>query len=153
MNPVGTIPSLQSLLFALRSHFLWFHTAHHVASGPAFVGDHKLYLKIYEQSVAQADQLAEKLIPLQGPSCCSTHATSAAMAAILAKLPDPTTLSANALAAAALNVTLDLLRAIEQAHKSVAGRPGFLGLDNLLATFADEQTVWVYQLTQRTRGT
>lgn len=155
---MNTLPASYTLLVLLRSHFLWFHTAHHVASGPAFVGDHKLYLKIYEQSVTQADTLAEKLIQLQGPGIVSTHALAPRIAESLGKTTDPVHLRADALALAALAIERTLENQIALAYREAqqaqtSGSPAsLLGLENLLATFADDHSVWLYQLQQRTRA-
>ena len=91
------------LLPLLRAHHLWFHGAHHAASGPAFVGDHALYGDAYAAFDGWFDEAAELLVPVEGIGITDPAKLEPAVFAVLSTLPKTAALAADALAKAALD--------------------------------------------------
>jgi DNA-binding ferritin-like protein len=141
------------LLATLRSNYLWFHGAHHVTRGPSFVGDHKLYSKIYEQYLAHYDTLAEKSIVLLGERIADPIVVTGAAMQVLSSQPAPSTLSPTAIASAGLAIENALLARLTKSRLELQAASRLsLALDNFMAQVADDHETWVYQLSQRSKG-
>jgi len=140
------------LLAASRAHYLWFHGAHHVTRGACFVGDHKLYSKIYEEYVSDYDSLAEKGIVLFGERIADPLGVTQAAAQMLAAYQSPSALQSQGIASAGLQIERSYLSRLEKSRLDLqAGGRLPLGLDNLLSQLADNHEKWVYQLGQRAK--
>jgi hypothetical protein len=140
------------LLGAARSHYLWFHGAHHVTRGACFVGDHKLYAKIYEQYVSDYDALAEKAIVVLGEKIADPLTVTNAAAKMLASYQSPVALPPQGIANTGLQLERGFIARVERSRTDLqAGGQLSLGLDNLLSQIADNHETWVYQLGQRAK--
>lgn len=140
------------LLAAARAHYLWFHGAHHVTRGACFVGDHKLYSKIYEEYVTDFDSLAEKGIVMFGERIADPLVVTQAAAQMLSAYQSPSALQPQGIASAGLQIERGYIARLEKSRLDLqAGGRLSLGLDNLLAQFADNHETWVYQLGQRAK--
>jgi hypothetical protein len=144
---------LLGLLAATRSNYLWFHAAHHVTRGACFVGDHKLYSKIYEQYVTNYDTLAEKCIVIVGERIADPIVVTGAAMQLLGTLPTPSALNPAALANAGLGIESSFISRVAKSRAELqAGSRLSLGMDNFLSQVADDHDTWVYQLGQRSKG-
>ena len=144
---------LLGLLAATRSYYFWFHAAHHVTRGACFVGDHKLYSKIYEQYVTNYDTLAEKSIVIVGERIADPTVVTGAAMQLLGNLPTPSALNPAALANAGLGIENAFIARVTKSRAELqAGSRLSLGMDNFLSQVADDHETWVYQLGQRAKG-
>jgi hypothetical protein len=144
---------LLGLLAATRSYYFWFHAAHHVTRGACFVGDHKLYSKIYEEYVTNYDTLAEKSIVIVGERIADPLIVTGAAMQMLTALPTPSALNPAALANAGLAIENSFLTRVSKSRLELqAGSRLSLGMDNFLSQVADDHETWVYQLGQRSKG-
>ena len=140
------------LLAAARAHYLWFHGAHHVTRGACFVGDHKLYSKIYEEYVTDFDSLAEKGIVMFGERIADPLVVTQAASQMLSAYQSPSALQPQGIASAGLQIERGYIARLEKSRLDLqAGARLSLGLDNLLSQFADNHETWVYQLGQRAK--
>ena len=144
---------LLGLLAATRSYYFGFHAAHHVTRGACFVGDHKLYSKIYEQYVTNYDTLAEKSIVIVGERIADPIVVTGAAMQLLGNLPTPSALNPAALANAGLGIENAFIARVTKSRAELqAGSRLSLGMDNFLSQVADDHETWVYQLGQRAKG-
>lgn len=64
---------LQGVLACLRAQYLHYQTAHWTVVGDAAYGNHLLFQRIYEATLPEIDQLAEKMVAMHGNDsvdCC-----------------------------------------------------------------------------------
>ena len=146
--------ALRDLLALTRANYLWFHGAHHVVSGVSFVGDNKLYAKIYEAYIGTYDTFVEKsIVILRGPRIADPLEITGVAMKILAQYAKPSDLSAQQIAAVALGIEQRYNLQLGQLRGSLAaGQRLPLGLENAISQTADDHDVWIYQLSQRVRG-
>ena len=152
MNEQQSFNVMLGLLAAARAHYLWFHGAHHVTRGACFVGDHKLYSKIYEEYVTDFDSLAEKGIVMFGERIADPLIVTQAAAQMLSAYQSPSALQPQGIASAGLSIERNYISRLEKSRLDLqAGGRLSLGLDNLLSQFADNHEKWIYQLGQRAK--
>lgn len=146
---------LGSFLGCVRAAHLWFHSAHNLAKGPGFAGDHiEIYGEIYGKLSADYDTAAEKAISLTGDeSVVCPHTVVSLASQALQQHPSPVGMSADSLAVAALGVMLNLNEKVTALYDSLeASGVLSLGLNDFLAATANQYETYVYMLQQRTKN-
>ena len=148
-------PQLQSFFVAFlplaRANQAWFHSAHHITRGTGFAGDHvKIYKKIYKNYDDVYDLAAEKAVGLTHESVACPLVTLPAAAQIVLKYAQPCKISALQIAQQGLAIERNFIGFIEKARKGLSDAGELtLGVDNMLAGFADQHESFVYFLQQR----
>jgi len=135
----------------LRAMHLWFHSAHNVAYGMPFKGDHKLYKKIYEAIQDEVDDFIERSIGLtrNQDMGCPIKITSAAEK-IVASLPSPSSLKGCEVSEAGRDIVEAYLALLEVVYKELESSNELtLGLDDLIMSSANTHEGYFYMLHQR----
>lgn len=146
---------LTHLLGCLRAAHLWFHSAHHLAKGPGFVGDHvELYGEIYARLSDDFDTATEKAVSLTGDESVACPQSVTAMAAEkLMDLPSPVGMGAEQIVSAALEMMLSLNEKITDVYDVLEDAGSLsLGLNDFLAATANQYETYIYMLQQRSKG-
>lgn len=136
----------------IRAVQLWFHSAHHVVSGPSYAGDHvNLYGRIYDEVQVGIDGDVEKAVGVTadiGVACA--HALTEIALGVLQKYPSPVSLDAEGIADTALKMVRDHIGLVEQLFDDLeASGELTLGLNDHLAAQANTFETYVYLLQQR----
>ena len=138
----------------LRMMELWFHGAHHLASGNSFSGDHvNLYGKIYLAIGTQVDPAVEKGIGLFGDECGDPMMITAQATIIMSEYPSPRGLTAASTAAIGLQIERDFLKFSQNLYsmmKNSCAMP--LGLAYMTMANANAHEGFVYLLQQRIKS-
>lgn len=142
-----TRPELLSGLLSI----LWFlriqhQQIHWVTKGPQFYGDHLLFARLYEAVDAELDQLAEKVIGLDGP-VPPMHGPQGALlvAAQFAEFSKIEDLPKRALMSEKM-----FLASLKRVYDCLNERGELtMGLDDLLQAFANTHEEHLYLLQQR----
>jgi DNA-binding ferritin-like protein len=146
------IKIMSELACTVRALQLWFHGAHHVSKGTAFIGDHvNLYGAIYEKLGDELDTIVEKAIGIGEDEsvACPTILTSKALELLL-QYPSPAGLKSLALVSCAKTLMKGYLRFLEHVSEELeASSELTLGLDDFLAASANGHETFVYLLGQR----
>ena len=151
-TPAKPLDCYMLLLATTRASYLWFHAAHHLASGPAFYGDHKAYAKQYDAYIKAFDSIAERGMLFCGDAIASPVATTRLALDILGTLP-PVSGSADEIAVGAVAVTRRFLSELQAARGGLRQFGALTaGTDNLLSQLSDDREAALYQLRQRSRG-
>ncbi len=148
------VTRLSQYLGMLRAMHLWFHGAHNVVRGAAFVGDHVgLFGKIYLGLQDELDAAIEKAIGVTGDEGmgCPMHITKVALQ-VLEKYPSPPSISTLAMVATGLEMEKHYLEMLEIifAELEEAGLLS-LGLNDYLAASANSHEENLYLLQQRVK--
>lgn len=138
----------------LRAIHLWFHSAHHVARGPNFAGDHvELYGKIYEEVQTEIDGVIEKAVGVTDdqdmacPKCMTKHAMK-----IIDRYHSPIELTSNDIAKEGLRMIEDYLSYLNRAFKTLDSKGMLsLGMNDQWAASANTHETYAYLLSQRVR--
>ena len=140
------------LLAMTRAAYLWFHAAHHLASGAPFYGDHKAYAKQYEAYIKAFDSITERGMLFCVDGIASPVTSTRLALDVLNTLP-PVTGSADDIAVGAVAVTRRFLNELQAARGGLR-QCGALtaGTENLLSQLSDDHEAALYQLRQRSRG-
>lgn len=159
MGPVASedvlYEKLLHLLACLRAGHLWFHSAHNLAKGPGFIGDHTgLYGEIYGRLSDDFDATAEKAISLTGDETVACPQGVTAMAAEkLMELPSPVGMGAEQIVSSAREMMLKLNAAVTDAYEVLEDAEALsLGLNDFLAATANQYETYIYLLQQRSKG-
>jgi len=145
---------LSQYIGLLRGMQLWYHAAHHVTRGTGFFGDHAdAYGGFYEALTEDFDSAVEKAIGLTNDEEMANPCKITEMALqVLHKFPCPPTLTALALASAALEM--------EKAHNELVSAMFHelesagcltLGLDDMLMATVNDHEGHIYKLQQRVK--
>lgn len=137
------LSGLLSILWFLR---IQHQQIHWVSKGPSYYGDHLLFARLYETVDGELDQLAEKLIGLDGPVAHMAGPQGALLvAAQFAKfdtIPD--------LVVRALKSEEMFLSCLQKAYDTLSESDDLtMGLDDLLQALASTHETHVYLLQQR----
>lgn len=140
---------LQQLLGLLRAlHWLQW-TAHWVAKGESFQGDHDLFAALYQSLPDEIDALAEKMVAMS-PRPLETVDPSQSMAVAqtwLQRWGEPSVASALKAERDLQQVLLQVYSHLETTHLKT------LGMDDFLMSLADTHETALYKLQQRSRKT
>jgi len=140
--------SLASVAVALRAVYLMHQAAHWQAKGPSFVGDHKLFGKLYSATLSEVDMVAERAVGLGDPILvCPLKSSQFALELLEAfgrecDVPEP-----DKLVQLSLEAERGLLQVIDSALKGDMSE----GAKNLLQGVADSHETHVYLLQQRAK--
>jgi len=145
---------MSSLLSCLRCAGIWFHAAHQLTKGTGFAGDHvNIYGEIYEALIEDYDGAAEKAIGItedEGVACPQT-VTAAALEKLLT-YPSPAGASPAMIAGTALQIVRDLNDHVETLFGDLEAAGDLpLGLNDFLASAANDYTRYIYLLQQRVK--
>jgi len=137
------LSGLLSILWFLR---IQHQQVHWLSKGPSYYGDHLLFARLYEAVDAELDQLAEKIIGLDGPVPCMSGPEGAILvAAQFAKFEKIEDL--------AMRATLSekmFLSSLKKVYDCLDDRGELtMGLDDLLQAFSNTHETHLYLLQQR----
>lgn len=155
-EPVSLDAELTDLLACLRCANVWFHAAHQLTKGVGFAGDHvNIYGEIYDALVDDYDGAAEKAIGLtENESVACPHAVMASALQKMQKYNTPAGAPASVIAGTALQIMRDLNEHVEQVFENLESEGLLaLGLNDFLASAANDYTKYIYLLQQRTKET
>ena len=135
-----------------KANQMWFHAAHHVTKGKGFAGDHELlYGKIYESLTEDLDALIERAIGYTDSEIFACPIVISEMTAkVLKRFCSPTDRSDQEIVEIAYDSLEKLIQNLESLHEKFQ-RSGqlSLGLEDLLAGFANQYETYIYMLKQR----
>jgi len=144
VNYVGSLRALQ----------LWFHSAHVLAKGTGFAGDHvHLYGRIYDEVTDEIDTAIEKAVGITDNEvmACPRVITYKAME-VLMDYPVPTNASAIKIALTALALVKSYIAFVEQMFGDLEEADELsLGLNDFLAQSANTFEGYAYLLQQRVK--
>jgi len=148
LSPGSELPGLLAFLRALA----WVHQTHHwLTCGGDYYGDHLLFERLYDGTVAEIDQVAEKAIGLGVPSTClQPMAQAGAMVQFLRSFKPGS--CPFEYASSSLQAERDFLDCTKSLVEILKNRGALSrGLDNLIAGIEDKHEGHVYLLGQRTK--
>ena len=144
VNYVGSLRALQ----------LWFHSAHILAKGTGFAGDHvNLYGRIYNEITEEIDTAIEKAVGITGNEVmgCPRTITYKALEALM-DYPVPTNATALKIALSALALVKSYLAYVEHMFAELEEADELsLGLNDFLAQSANTFEGYAYLLQQRVK--
>jgi DNA-binding ferritin-like protein len=120
----------------------------------AFYGDHQLFMRLYEDSQAFIDSVAEKTVGLGNPSLVDPVIQAKHLAYCVAKCYEGAEEGPNGMIQISLRKEYCVLEAVRVVLHEL-GEAGILsdGTENLLQGIADKHEEFVYLLKQRADGT
>ena len=138
-----------------RAYHLWFHGAHNVTKGPGFGGDHEvIYGKIYTEVQDQVDRIIEKGVGVykdESIACPMKIVENATLA--MEQWESPSDQHAERIAELALIYTKQLVKCGEGTAKMLEEMDSLtLGMENMIAEFADIHEGYEYLLQQRIKS-
>ncbi len=139
---------LVAILGALRGLAILHQTHHWQSSGPTFYGDHLMFGKLYEDTEADIDPLAEKIVGLSKSALVGFSRHAINLTAFLATIKDTST--SDEPCRRSLDAEKLLISLTETVMERLEAK-GLLtkGLENMLAAIADKHEGFVYLLRQR----
>ena len=146
--------ALLSYIGCTKGLHTWFHAAHHVTKGAGFAGDHvNLYGEIYEGISEDFDKLVEKSIMVADSEdvACPMMITEISTK-VLSQYETPSNRGADAISAIGLEYMRNHVDNLTELHK-ILGNCGALslGMDDYLASAANQYEGYIYLLTQRVK--
>lgn len=136
-----------------RAIQLWFQAAHHLTSGPGFIGDHTiLYDSIYKDADEEFDGYIERALGLTQEEiiACPVMITSMALE-YLQDMPELININAEKIVLAASEVINHHIQHISDVYKNLKNSGDLtLGLDDMLMSNANNYETKLYKLLQRT---
>jgi DNA-binding ferritin-like protein len=130
----------------------WFHAAHHVTKGTAFAADHvNLYGEIYTGISEDLDKLVEKSIMVADTEevACPIMITNIA-AKVLSQYDSPANKNADIIVSIGLDYMRNHIANLTELYKILESNGALsLGMDDYLASAANQYEGYVYLLTQR----
>tara|TARA_R110001592_G_scaffold1362_4_gene8111 strand:- start:28521 stop:29051 length:531 start_codon:yes stop_codon:yes gene_type:complete len=137
-----------------RAVGLWFHSAHILAKGSGFSGDHELlYNEIYTSAQEDTDTILEKSVGLTQDegTACPMPITRRALE-VMEQYPSPSNASCLSIACAGLAMLKNYVAGLENLYKMLDEQDLLtLGLDDLIMTQANQYEGFVYKLQQRVK--
>ncbi len=124
----------------------WLHWTHHwKVKGASFVGDHDLFLRLYQLWTNDIDTLAEKIVAMFGPDCVDGHNILAASHEYISRFKGLDCLHLTSLAIeedfqVTLRTAYDVLKSMNALS---------LGMDDFIMSMANNHEAYIYQLQQR----
>ena len=144
VNYVGSLRALQ----------LWFHSAHVLAKGSSFAGDHvNLYGEIYNEMTEQIDRAIEKAVGVTNNEVmgCPRVITYKSLE-VLMDYPVPTNAAPLKIAVSALALVKSYLTFVEKMFEELEEADELsLGLNDFLAQSANTFEGYAYLLQQRVK--
>lgn len=139
---------LSYVLVHLRYLAMLHQTHHWVAKGDAFYGDHELFQKLYERTLEDVDDVAEKAVGLGCEQNVSLPMQLVQLVRVCKSLDSPQTVpQTSELAKASLAAERSFLKLVSAAYQSLEQHGALTpGVDNLLQQVADRHEKHVYLL-------
>lgn len=131
----------KEILGILEVQYLFYQSAHWQTQGPEFYGDHLMFQRLYDGVKEEIDSLAEKLVGIYGVANGALSSRIAEMAKVIGKV------SANETMVVETGLLLEEALQLMLESMQLVSLP--VGLDNLLATIADNHEGHQYLLKQR----
>ena len=131
---------------------MWFHSAHHVTKGKGFAGDHELlYGKIYQTLTEDLDALIERAIgQINSEIFACPIVLSSMTSKILKRFSSPADRSDQEIVEIAYDSLERLIQNVESLHQNLSNTSQLsLGMEDLLAGFANQYEAYIYMLKQR----
>ena len=146
--------ALLSYIGCTKGLHTWFHAAHHVTKGVGFAGDHvNLYGEIYQGIPEDFDKLVEKSIMVADTEdvACPMIITEIATK-VLSQYETPSGRGADAISAIGLEYMRNHVANLTELH-NILNKCGelSLGMDDYLASAANQYEGYIYLLTQRVK--
>jgi len=145
---------LVNYIGALRALQLWFHSAHILAKGTGFAGDHvNLYGRIYSEITEEIDTAIEKAVGITDNEllACPRVVTYKAME-VLMDYPTPANATALKIALSGLALVKSYLAYVTQMFEDLEGADELsLGLNDFLMQSANTFEGYAYLLQQRVK--
>jgi DNA-binding ferritin-like protein len=144
------LPPLSALLAVLRAAAFIHQTHHWQTRGAAFYADHLLFERLYNESQAFIDQVAERAVGLQHAGVVDAHAQVTVMGHLIETLCEGS-LDPDRMIEISLNTESLVVQTVGVALSKLKASEGGLtnGTDNLLQGVADLHETFVYLLRQR----
>lgn len=146
----GGIPyaELSQLLASLRYLAMLHQTHHWIAKGDPFYSDHKLFEELYQRTLEDIDDVAEKAVGLGSENNVALASQLCQMGQLAKAQGSPQTVpQSSELAKASLCAERNLLICVEMALQSMdQGGTTTPGVENLLQNVADRHERHVYLL-------
>jgi DNA-binding ferritin-like protein len=143
---------LKAYIAAFRAAHLWFHSAHNVARGTGFAGDHVLlYGEIYQAFQEDIDVIIEKAIGLTGNEsmACPISITQDALI-IMKGYTEPWQLDPLGIAAMGERLVNDFLELSTEMFVALENQGELsLGLNDFIMAHANKYETYIYLLRQR----
>lgn len=142
------------LLARLRALRHFYETAHWLAYGNSYYGDHLLYERLYDEVDGEIDGLAEKVIPLFGDDTVDLYASLLQMARVLAEdwAIKPDDVGSPSIAQLALNAEEEVQCYISYMYEILEEEGALsLGFDDFLQALASKLESHLYLLGRRTK--
>jgi len=145
---------LANYVGSLRAIQLWFHSAHVLAKGTGFAGDHvNIYGRIYDEVTRDIDTAMEKVVGLTENESvvCPRTMTYKAME-VLMDYPVPTNAAGMKIALSALALVKSYLAFVSQMFSDLEASDSLsLGMNDFLSQSANTFEGYAYQLQQRVK--
>lgn len=145
---------LANYIGSLRAIQLWFHSAHVLAKGVGFAGDHvNIYGRIYDEVTQDIDAAMEKAVGLTENEAvaCPRVMTYKALE-VLMDYPTPTNATDLKIALSALALVKSYLAFVSQMFKDLEDHEMLsLGMNDFLAQSANTFEGYAYLLQQRVK--
>lgn len=146
--------ALLSYIGCTKGLHSWFQAAHHVTKGVSFAGDHvNLYGEIYNGISEDFDKLVEKSIMVADTEdvACPMMITEIA-SRVLSQYESPSGRGADAIAAIGLEYIRNHIANLTELYKILDSCGSLsLGMDDYLASAANQYEGYYYLLTQRVK--
>lgn len=142
---------LSVVLVHLRYLAMLHQTHHWIARGDAFYGDHQLFESLYQRTLEDIDDIAEKVVGEGGEQNVDlSHHLSQLARLGKASGSSQTIPQGNCLARASLEAECAFLRVLKDMRESLRSQYALTdGMDNLLPQVADRHEKHVYLLRRR----
>jgi DNA-binding ferritin-like protein len=137
-----------SVLLSATQALSQLHQSHHwQANGDTFYGDHLLFERLYSDTSAEIDKIAEKLVGLATPEMVNALAISTQSNLIMKQLFNSNELESFKASLEAEKLYISMIQAISLSLDSQNKLT--YGLDNMLSDMSDKHEEHVYLLNQR----
>jgi len=148
------LDALLSYIGCTKGLHTWFHAAHHVTKGVGFAGDHvNLYGEIYNGISEDFDKLVEKSIMAADSEdvACPIMITKIATK-VLSQYETPAGRGGDAISAIGLEYMRNHVNNLTELYKILDSYGALtLGMDDYLASAANQYEGYIYLLTQRVK--
>lgn len=143
---------LHRFVGSVKALEMWFHSAHHLTKGMAFIADHDiLYDKIYKFFGEYFDAIVEKLMAITGSEEIACPARVSRYAGeVLNQIHSPADKDSREIAEISFSIIIEHLKEIEAAYEEFGAYEVMTkGMDDLLASNYSELETFVYFLQRK----
>ena len=143
---------LHRFIGSVKALEMWFHSAHHLTKGMAFIADHDiLYDKIYTFFGEYFDAIVEKLMAITGSEEIACPKKVAMYSGhVINQIPSSANKDAREIGEIAFSIIIEHLKEIEAAYEEFGAYEVMTkGMDDLLASNYSELETFVYFLQRK----